>query len=86
MVTKKQNKTTTTTTKQTKIKPTASDKIFANMTNRRQLNTPPTEKTTKTKPKQPNKKQAEDLNKHFSKKDIQMGKTAHEKMLNITNY
>ena len=56
------------------------------MTNRRQLNTPPTEKTTKTKPKQPNKKQAEDLNKHFSKKDIQMGKTAHEKMLNITNY
>ena len=30
--------------------------------------------------------QAEDLNKYFSKKDIQMAKQVHEKIFNTTNY
>ena len=42
--------------------------------------------TRKKKKKPPNKKWGKDLNRHFSKEDIQMVNKTHEKMCNIAYY
>ena len=61
------------------------EKIFANnLTDRGYIQAAHT--APYRKPNNPIKNWAEDLNRHFSREDIQVVKKAHEKMLNITNY
>ena len=71
-----------------KIQPTELEEIFANEATEKGLNLQNTQTTPTAqyrKNKQRNKKSAEDLNRHFSKEDIQIDQKSHEEMLTIAN-
>ena len=65
--------------------PTEWEKIFANDTVDKGLISKAYNQPTKKKTNNPTEKWAEDLNRHFSKENMD-GQQAHKKMLNITNY
>ena len=65
-----------------KRQPLGSEKIFVSETTEKRL----ISKIQKQLMKLSIKKRIEDLNRHFSKEDIQDGQQTYEKMLSITHY
>ena len=68
-----------------KRQPSEWEKIVENQTTNKELICK-TYKQFMHQKKKPNKKWEKDLNRHFSKEDIQMANKHHKKMLNVTHY
>ena len=77
--------TTKETISKVKIQPSEWEKITANEATNKELISKIYKQLNSTKINDPNKKQSKELNRHFSKEDIQMA-SKHETMLNITHY
>ena len=81
--------TTKETISKVKIQPSEWEKIQANEATDKELIAKIYKQLLKLNSRKindPIKKWAKELNRHFSKEDIQMAKQTHEKMLNITHY
>ena len=81
--------TTKETISKVKRQPSESEKIIANEATDKQLFSKIYKQLLQLNSRKindPIKKWAKDLNRHFSKEDIQRPKKTHEKMLNITHY